>query len=207
MKKLQSEVKAAAEKQQTNAHRRESEGERWCASGAETDSERHLAERTSWSHCRKKTTKQPARPPENTQLEYAWSHSVVSWRMKNMEQLGEFDETIWRQSVKKNCIWNKKNIYTQEQVETNLVLTSLGRCFLIQPSHCPMLPPIYRNDHVSNCNKSCNKIQSLLNYKLKICKSPISNYYYKLDIKHGRTIRKSLNVTGEKVKWWKNTVA
>lgn len=45
MKKLQSEVKAAAEKQQTNAQHRESEGERWQVSGAETDRERHLAEK------------------------------------------------------------------------------------------------------------------------------------------------------------------
>lgn len=42
MKRLQSEVKAASEKQQTDAHHRENEGERWRR--RETDSERHLAE-------------------------------------------------------------------------------------------------------------------------------------------------------------------
>ena len=42
MKRLQSEVKAASEKQQTNAHHRENEGERWRR--RETDRERHLAE-------------------------------------------------------------------------------------------------------------------------------------------------------------------
>lgn len=44
MKRLQSEVKAASEKQQTNAHHRENEGERWRRRRVETDSERHLAE-------------------------------------------------------------------------------------------------------------------------------------------------------------------
>lgn len=42
MKRLQSEVKAASEKQQTYAHHRESEGERW-RRRVETESERHLA--------------------------------------------------------------------------------------------------------------------------------------------------------------------
>lgn len=42
MKRLQSEVKAASEKQQTYAHHRESEGERW-RRRVETDSEGYLA--------------------------------------------------------------------------------------------------------------------------------------------------------------------
>lgn len=70
MKRLQSEVKAAAEKQQTDAHHREREGERWWRRGAETDSERHLAEDSLIPALKENTAKQPACLPETTQLGY-----------------------------------------------------------------------------------------------------------------------------------------
>lgn len=57
MKRLQSEVKAASEKQQTYAHHRESEGERW-RRRVETESERHLAKDNLIS-----PQKNPPKPP------------------------------------------------------------------------------------------------------------------------------------------------
>lgn len=65
MKRLQSEVKAASEKQQTNAHHRESGGERW-RRRVETDSERHLAEDNLISQEKENTATQQACPPETT---------------------------------------------------------------------------------------------------------------------------------------------
>lgn len=65
MKRLQSEVKAASEKQQTNAHHGESEGERWWRRRrrrAETDSKRHLAEDNLISPQKENTATQQALP-------------------------------------------------------------------------------------------------------------------------------------------------
>lgn len=65
MKNLQSEVKAASEKQQTNAHHRESEGERW-KRRVETDRKRHLAEDNMISPQKEnKATRQDC-PPDTT---------------------------------------------------------------------------------------------------------------------------------------------
>lgn len=82
MKRLQSEVKAASEKQQTYAHHRESEGERW-RRRVETDSERHLAKDNLISPQKEKqknppTSTQQACPPETTLSKSEGSHSIFS---------------------------------------------------------------------------------------------------------------------------------
>lgn len=141
MKKLQSEVKAAAEKQQTNAHHRESEGERWQASGAEADSERHLAVKgQSDPTTERKQPNSRRGPPENTQLQYASSHSAVSWHVKNMEQLGEFDETIWQQSVKNKSIGNKKKINSRAGWHKSCQLLLVADFFIL--FFCYNLPTV-----------------------------------------------------------------
>lgn len=75
MKRLQSEVKAASEKQQTNAHHRENEGERWRRRRAETDSERHLAKDNLISPQKENTATHQACPPETAPPKSAGSHS------------------------------------------------------------------------------------------------------------------------------------
>lgn len=76
MKRLQSEVKAASEKQQTNAHHRENEGERWWRRRrVETDSERHLAKDNLISPQKENTATHQACPPETTPPESAASYS------------------------------------------------------------------------------------------------------------------------------------
>lgn len=75
MKRLQSEVKAASEKQQTYRHHRENEGERWWWRRVETDSERHLAEDNLISPQRENTATHQACPPETTPPECEGSHS------------------------------------------------------------------------------------------------------------------------------------
>lgn len=76
MKRLQSEVKAASEKQQTNAHHRENEGERWWwRRRMETDSERHLAKEDLISPQKENTATHRACPPEATPPKSVGSHS------------------------------------------------------------------------------------------------------------------------------------
>jgi len=62
MKRLQSGVKAASEKQQTNTHHRENEGERWssvcvcvCGGGGWSQTVKGTWHRTTWSQHGKKT--------------------------------------------------------------------------------------------------------------------------------------------------------
>lgn len=79
MKRLQSEVKAASEKQQTYAHHRESEGERW-RRRVETESERHLAKDNLISPQKKPppTSIQQVCPPETTLSKSEGNHSIFS---------------------------------------------------------------------------------------------------------------------------------
>lgn len=76
MKRLQSEVKAASEKQQTNAHHREDEGERWWwRRRMETDRERHLAKDNLISPQKENTGTHWACPPEATLPKSTSNHS------------------------------------------------------------------------------------------------------------------------------------
>lgn len=75
MKRLLSEVKAASEKQQTNAHHRENEGERWKRRRVETDSERHLAEDNLISTRKENTATHQDCPPETIPPKSAGIHS------------------------------------------------------------------------------------------------------------------------------------
>lgn len=74
MKRLKSEVKAASEKQQTNTHHRENEGERWRRT-AETDRERHLAKNNLISpqkHTRPAHLKPHQKLPSDIRMGFLW---------------------------------------------------------------------------------------------------------------------------------------